>query len=163
MPSATFPPCFPPFTGGLWGVIEIPYHLIRLPLAATLSSPHGKTTRLVALHESKRLEFLDVTLRNNNHRQPLMRTAFTMSPASCPPLAGAKGVDWTSPSALNTPSLWIRISTFTLELIQQSLHVCHGLKMMRDIRIMHLPKFLVLPVHPLDPPPAGDNLLPYQG
>ncbi|MCC7211822.1 MAG: hypothetical protein IT451_08205 [Candidatus Brocadia sp.] len=26
-----------------------------------------------------------------------------------------------------------------------------------DIQIMRLPKSLILPVHPLDPPPAGDK------
>ncbi len=68
-------------------------------------------------------------------------------------------MDWPFLVASNTPLLWIRIFTFALELIHQSLQVRYGLKMLIDIRIMSLPKFLVLPVHPLDPPPAGDNLV----
>ncbi|OOP56660.1 MAG: hypothetical protein AYP45_07860 [Candidatus Brocadia carolinensis] len=66
-------------------------------------------------------------------------------------------MDWTSFAASNTPLWWIRIFTFTMVLIFQLLQMCHALKMHRDIQIMSLPKFLVLPVHPLDPPPAGDN------
>jgi len=60
-------------------------------------------------------------------------------------------VDWNSLIASNTPLLWIRIFIFTLELIHQSLHVRHGLKMLIDIQIMGLSKFRIQPVHPLDP------------
>lgn len=42
----------------------------------------------------------------------------------------------------------MRIFTFTLELILQSSQPCLGLKMLIDFQIMHLMKFLVLPVHP---------------
>jgi len=39
--------------------------------------------------------------------------------------------------------------------------VRYCLNKLMDIQAINLPKLLLMPVHPLNPPPAGDSGLPY--
>ena len=76
---------------------------------------------------------------------------------SCPPLAGVQG--WTGLlHRFNYP--FIMNMNFHLEsYIWPAVHciVCFCLNKLMDIQAINLPKLLLMPVHPLNPPPTGDS------